>query len=514
MGESTPQYSDGLREILGQALDHGTTKPTVAYEENLRYATGRFLNPQRAEELRAAYEQEAENITALRQEVADFLSTSQGLTDAEFQTQYEDLERRIDDSAERVLDFRELPWWRKTREVFPSYFSDVRQVETYRQFADQRVMQWIPRKEEIGRFLTLARSAHQVRVARGEVTTDSSLRVLDIGGANGALGVLMTDLARESGLGISYTIVDPDAEIVSQARTAYADHENLDFMVQRSDEFVQSEYEHEPEVTRLLEEKSSLIATQQKQFENLCRVYDVAFGLEQSEKLDASEIEKIAAAFNGDFGIAVPPEALESAKAFGDFLHGARRDYRSIPEQFLQQANGKVRELNQRIESLLSRQPARYDLVINSWMPMESDFTPDIRQAHGVVIVYALARDGSTGIQSNDAVLVTHSRDPMRVGDDYSYATGDHYTAGEGWVGPASSEIRGTQYHNAIATQIEKRYAEDFLKLNGNAVDVVGRYPWEPQTKTVPEPVSLAGNDDFRAPLWRLAKELEPEGDY
>jgi len=321
--------------------------------------------------------------------------------------------------TEQMLVLQEIltpPKLRKPNINFP----DFQEIHSLDDFLNSFPLFFIPQKEEIARFLALARDIHNERINRKEKEISDPIRILDVGGGNGALGKLITDLAVENGLNVEYIVVDPNTPL-EQANTHYQSNPQMVFKKQTISDFNFEQYRDDSEILRLLTERADLIPESERKLHDLKKL-------------------------------------LEEIKSQGT-----------------------------------KRKTAKFDLVINSWMPSEVDLTNEIKEANGAAILYALEWYGATGCQPN----AMHPSPPAYFGFGESYNPGTSYESRLGWISHATRQIiemrRCNQldfwrvlddetypYSNGFVLQTKKGYGQQqswpFISTDG--IRCHGRYPW------------------------------------
>jgi hypothetical protein len=136
------------------------------------------LPEQRRTAARERLAREETNIRTISAQLAELRAHAPTIDDTSFQHAARAIEEAIAAACDRVANAAEYVDW-----LNPVEWSEI---HTLREFVDRRPMCWVPRKEDIGRLLTIAKRMHDARVARGEQSPDDPIRITDIGGANGA----------------------------------------------------------------------------------------------------------------------------------------------------------------------------------------------------------------------------------------------------------------------------------------------------------------------------------------
>ena len=337
---------------------------------------------------------------------------------------------------------------------------------------------------------------HSERLKRGEIQEGEPLRIVDIGGANGVLGKLITDLAKENGMDIDYQIVDPDAPTVRSSKEFYSKNSSLSFKEQTGIQFNHELHTGNPEISTLVEQRQKLIDDGERKLADLDRVIlDIEHQHTQS-RLDEGKMGVYRRILQSDFGITLPDSAMEDSDTFRDYLD---RDYSVFPsivfrDKYRKILNEPIFELTKQIDQLLANQPAKFDLVINSWMPVRMDLSKDVREANGAAILYVVEQYGATGCRS-DALF---PESPKQLGEEESYNPGVGYESRYGWVGHSTPQARNMlrsrekdlleshdsnvrPFSNGYIMQSKRGYASIAVASNPlhQGIEVKGHYPWE-----------------------------------
>lgn len=377
----------------------------------------------------------------LIQKAHELVSNQASLSDEEFDKRYKEIDRMIDDFKQAERYFH--------KESFTLSFVDILAVENFEQYIKGRwPMQIIPHKEEVGRILTLAKEAHLARVGRDEAMREDPIRIVDIGGSNGALGKLVSDLARENGLKIEYIIVDPDKATVQAAREFYRDDHSLKFISQTSEEYVANLYPNDPWLKMMIDLRKNRIEDGERKVKEL-KVYLKKIesdwvNLESNELPEA--MTKHCRILHEDFGIELDAASFSTYTDFLDtFEVEYIYEYDEVTERIYyeekyrnQVLQPEINAITKQINAHLIQMPTTTDLTINSWMPPRVDLTNDIQFINSTAILYALEKRGATGCQSKAAF----PEKPTRLGYGESYRQGDNYNSVFGWKSHSVPQIR------------------------------------------------------------------------
>ncbi|MBT4942096.1 MAG: hypothetical protein HOL80_02215 [Candidatus Magasanikbacteria bacterium] len=371
----------------------------------------------------------------------------------------------------------------KNPRKFSVDFVPILELHGLNEFLDSFPLQFIPTKCEIARILGLAKRMHEIRLCRGEKHKKDPIEIVDIGGGNGALGKLITNLAAENNIVINYTTVDPDKTTIQSALDYYKNDKSLNFFIGNAEDFVLEMYKEVPSVYTLLKERKKLILEGEERISDLQIVLQTI--LQNENHQDTCSVPLLFLdVLEKDFGITY----------FNLVIDLKSEIISSIEEKYINNWRAKINELTQKIGKVIAEQPARFDLVINSWMPPGIDFTKDIREAGGVAILYALERNGISGCR----IDLSYNDTIKTLGYEESYVPGPYYEQLYGWLSHSTPQARamdqlGQEYFykdvgkwaksfsNAFVVQIHKDYTRGGHFLNQKGTDLVSReiYPWE-----------------------------------
>lgn len=465
-----------------------------------------------ATDLLHSLENELEAITRFEKRHAALLEVAADISNEEFELRFQVLSLELQEITDRIHGIVRTS--RKKERPYTIEFIDLVTIKTLREFVDAFPLQFVPTKQEIGRILALAMHLHQSRVRRGDAKKDDPISIVDIGGSSGALGKLVTDLARECGIEIHYRIVDPDTHTVSKATEFYSDNPYLEFSNTTSWEYNLDHYSDHPDVYALLQERQSYIHQAEKTREDLVAIIkqlqrEMAKGELPQEKM--SYYRKL---FSQNFGIHIPSDMHDSTHVwdiFKRFFQGHIGETIDngwgcpAMQEYDRQILSHITRITQEVERALQRLPTQSDLVINSWMPVGVDFTRDVREAHGGGILYAMSNNGATGCPN--------SGDRDSYAYEKSYEPGDNYFFRSGWVSRSTPEtfflihshknprlnpfsIGEIGFMNAFIIQSRKHlgFADDMDDVVPEPQDVglthLDPYPWEAELTGMNDDVS------------------------
>lgn len=309
---------------------------------------------------------------------------------------------------------------------------------------------WIPRRFDIRRYVRVAELVHE------RANRNGPIRILDMGGAPGFLGKLIADEARQQGLEAEIVVVDPDKDANSQARAVYADTLNLSFDDGTAADAI---LKHGPELSA--KNKKHFTALEKSRLEN------IENGREELQLISATanaleEHTDPADLLTGPFG---EMAALIMAEAGIDPHHpGDVEEVRNaVAEHYRARRNvwrAKVNSMRDEQERLIAEAgagTAKFDVVLNSWMPSGIDFTPEIRLLAAPAIIYAFEKGGATGsLGAGDR--------PGDLGTEASYKTGQFYENKDvSWEGMGVG---------SLSTLAENRHLREFLRYSGGSGNI------------------------------------------
>ncbi|MBI4434215.1 hypothetical protein HY635_00105 [Candidatus Uhrbacteria bacterium] len=286
---------------------------------------------------------------------------------------------------------------------------------------------WIPRKIDIRRYVRVAELAHYQPGRTGPI------RILDVGGGSGFLAKLIADEGRAQGLEVEVVVVDPDERVVTEATRTFADTPELRFEVGTAKDALRRYGPDLPTNDReaydaLERDREALTARGREELTSIKATLAALEGTEDVSGLLRSPFgetaERFLRAAGVDLGGAADIEAAREAVA----RHYDER-FRVFHKDII-----STRDRQERLLMRQTRDPrdAKFDVVLNSWMPGGIDFTREIRAIGASAIIYALESGGATGTDD-------YGEGPGDLGRERSYGTGPSYGAG----GPAYREVAG-----------------------------------------------------------------------
>lgn len=441
---------------------------------------------EKREEMARSFEEAKESIRAFEEERADLLENHAEMSDEEFDRRYEEASKELFEITLRVNAYLRA---KHEERQFTLKFSDIAKVENLDTFLKELPLQFIPRKEEVGRMLALAQHMHQERVSRNEKGAGTPLQILDIGGANGALGKLVVDLAKENDIDIEYHVVDPDKSS-ALAADHYKDHPELNFSNTTGDAFNQKLHADNPDIVEKMKRRSQLIADGEKKKAEFNHVIRDIVG-QKPEKLDVEAARIYLKILRTDFDLELDENLADEPESLQKRL---RDDWFENADKVIEAWDKEIQELTETIQEQVADEPAAFDLVINSWAPPGRDLTKEVHEANGAAILYAAERYGATGCRE-DAYQPNY---PHRLGDGESYNPGKSYVSRLGWVSHSTPQAivygrmnhgnlwnetmdRGIPpYSNGFIVQTRKTFGEGLdLDPKTAGIKIEGSYPWE-----------------------------------
>lgn len=472
------ERSLGLRKILVDLIS--TKRVEKKYQDNMDCPD---TGDERREKLRRNLEAERARIEEFERQRKSLLEKYTEMSDQEFDQQFEEASAELDTILDRVIRYSDEY---KEPRGYMIEFVDIEQIKNLGEFLDKLPMQFVPRKEEIGRILALAKQMHDNRVKRGEKESAEPLKIVDIGGSNAALGKLVTDLAKENGLDIEYTIVDPDARTIQKAANFYKNNKSLQFKEQNGVDFNIERYRHDTKILALMEKRKEIINQGEKKRSDLRKVLSII--ISQKNSIDLETMRKYIHVLNNDFQL-----EFSETEDVGAFLEKIEHQ-EDVVATYMLRWREHTDFVTHEIESLVGTQPAQYDLVINSWMPVQIDLTNEVRQANGAAILYALEREGATGCRSD----ARYPESPVTLGHNESYHPGINYESKFGWVSHATPQAKhmmssqpdrfwelqsssASPFSNGFIIQTKNGYGSNSLSVEPSKVGIKidGGYAWE-----------------------------------
>jgi len=464
-----------LRKLL---LDHQNphTHIAVAETEDKKYRYSVIQKSTRSKEENGLLEDDRDRLFSCFKNLQNDYKKQ---TDEEFAKEYAGFVSARNDF---LIRYSPTFAYNKNPRKFTVDFVPILELRGLNEFLDSFPLQFIPTKCEIVRILTLAKRMHEIRLSRGEKCEKDPIEIVDIGGGNGALGALITNLADENNITINYTTVDPDIVAMQPALDYYANNKSVNFFTGSAEDFVLEMYKEVSHVYVLLQERKKRILAGEEKIADLHIVLQTV--LQNNNHQNDSSVALLLEILKKDFDIF----DLDSMSKIGAEIIS------TIEKEYIQNWQAKIDGLTQKIGKALATQPARFDLIINSWMPPGIDFTKDIREAGGAAILYALERNGVSGCR-----IRSSCGDTIKIlGYEESYMSGPYYEQWYGWVSHSTPQARamdqlGQEYFyqdagrwaksfsNAFVVQIHKEYKEsgDGFDYNNYELGLGEQYFWE-----------------------------------
>jgi hypothetical protein len=417
--------SKEMRGILGEEM--AGREPAKAAKHPIEMAE-RYGEPAEVAKLQERYEALADRLEELEAERDSLAEGSVDMDDAEFDRRAAALEEntkrvineiRRGESKESEIEWAGVVSWEK--------------IQGLDDFAEHKPMYWVPTKEEVGRILETAMSIHERRVQAGAVQPDEPISILDVGGANGALGKLVVDLAKENGLEVRYQVTDPLTEAVEKAAEQYRDESGLGFHDLTGGELASQELGDDPEIGPLAKARQEAIEQGRRAYDDLLRLKKVI--IRKQGGMTQADAERIAGILKQDFKLDIDPATLLDEQACDDLLEGGwdsenDEELKPLARRAMKPFSAAAREATKALETAIGQRPASRDLVINSWMPPDMDFTGDIRVSGGGAIMYLTERGGATGMHNVEDYDDGLADIP---GAENSYQPGPNYEEAAQW---------------------------------------------------------------------------------
>ena len=512
----SPELKKTLSEAIGAEDIHHAAEEAISISKF--YASGK---DKRLENIRRQYEEERENINAITERMERLRAEAETLSDAEFETRFSQLASSIEESGKRIeRDENE----RNNDRGHVAEFFERGEIKTFENFIEKFPMFWVPRKADISRIVAFAKRMHETALARGEKRNGEPIRIIDVGGSNGFLGTLVTEMARENGLNIEYMIVDPDQKTVKLAAKAYEKNKNLKFRAAFAGDVAEEAVNGDSELMEQLNLRKWLKSEGTPKLKDLDLLKQVIYRKQKDEQLDDAAIEKFRKIIAQDFGITIKTPAGDAEA----FLQAVNGDWKvsGAYKTYFGRAQEQITETALNIDRELLKRTSTHDLVINSWMPPGTDFTQDIRAINGRAILYITETWGATGVQQGSK----YPREITRLGEENSYGPGALYEPQLAWVGNSTPELANRQrakkggyrthgthdYSNAFLFQTKKNYGLSALDCAPEKMSIKtkGEYPWEKELNARGKlsPVrQLKKNEDYHETLETIIEDLGGE---
>jgi len=495
----SPELRAVLKKSIGTERIHEEVKDRIKYAGETNDPKDPFPMPTKSA-IRERYKQAEKIITEIERILATLAAECDSVSDDEFDERLERIETIIDSTIKDVVGYSRRPYWlpptpeRITEDTcYPSYppinlfnLADENSTFTYEEQSrydsfkpTESGLHWKPCKEDIGRILSVAISTHETRISRGEISADTPISIVDVGGANASLAQMLVTMGRDNGITIDYRIVDPDKDIITMARKMFP--QLFTYSTETAREFAINSIS-DRQIVEILFEREAQAQVWKNRYYDLHRIIDhIRNTLKTNKEVEEQFRNQFLDSLKNDFAINIPDSARADSASFIDFFErfvedSDENEYTDLPTRWKNQKRSELANFTDRVEDALISKPVTCDLVINSWMPKNLDFTPDIRAINGAAIVYALARDRSTGI--NDVVPSTL----QALDQDTSYSEGRNYSNQYGWVGRASDRAEQSliPYCNCILIQTRHDFREP-LRAHGvgtEKINIDGEYRW------------------------------------
>lgn len=337
---------------------------------------------------------------------------------------------------------------------------------------------WVPRRFDIQRYLRVALLAHERSGRSGP------MRVLDVGGGSGFMGKLLVDEAMRQGQEIEVVVIDPDKQTVAEARSVFADTPQLSFDEGTATDAVLN---YGPALPKEEKERFVHLENQRLQLmeagrDELKRVKATLNALEGESNLR----ELLSGPFGKMAGFILADAGVEE-KDWGNVEKVRTTLAKHYEERFsdLSVQIAKLRTEQERLMRAADVQTAKFDVVLNSWMPQGIDFTREIRWLAAPAIIYAKDPD-ATGVNRQSDL-------PNNLGKEASYQTGETYVSDPRleWKGMATSSARymgeERDYYRGGARNISEIQTRRDVGIVGmrravfadRPITEKDKYPWE-----------------------------------
>lgn len=380
----------------------------------------------------------------------------------------------LDKEVERSIGEREQV------EIYEHTVKRPENIQHFRDFLNPEggpTHNWIPRKYDIQRYLKTATEVH-ARCGR-----NGAIRVLDIGGGSGFLGKLIADEAKNQGLELEITVMDPDTKTVTKAKNTFSDTENLSFEIGTSNQALAL---FEPELTATEKNKFDELESKRLELlergkEELSHIKALLVSLEGED--DEQTTADISSILSGAFGNRASAILEQSGVSLDNLppleqIRDTLADFYNSRWEAHQQDVIAIRDEQEKIYAGKGTKQSKVDLVLNSWMPIGLDFTREMRMMNAPAIIYARERGGATGIYYLN-------RNPVNLGKEKSYGTGDNYADVSWWEGVATSEVRSEGYgYIGGAANVSEIHIHKSIGISDEELEIQNpsndnKYAWE-----------------------------------
>jgi hypothetical protein len=369
------------------------------------------------------------------------------------------------------------------RERVKIYGHTVRRPEDIKSFEDfisdkgGPPQYWIPRKYDIQRYIKSAVEAHERSGKSG------TIKVLDIGGGSGFLGKLIADEAKNQGLDLEVTVMDPDAETLTKAREVFSDTRNLKFETGTSNQALSM---FGPELTAIERDKFDELENKRLELlevgkEELSYIKAMLVGLEAEDDEEVAGPD-ILALLSGAFGNRARTILEQSGIALDQLppfeqIRDTVADFYRLRWEFHQREVLSIRDEQEKIYAQKELAQAKVDMVLNSWMPLGLDFTREMRMLNAPAIVFASHSGEATGIKYV-------SENPVNLGKVRSYDTGNNYKYISEWQGVATTEVSRYKYGYPGSANVSEIHFHKGVGILAEELDIpdpseAEGYAWE-----------------------------------
>lgn len=196
--------SNELKLLLTKACAAQAVRDAVAH-----WTDAEMVGPVLAPRAVSRLSQEQANIDTIDELARDLEQRGVDLSEESFKSEFKVLREEVE-SIERFIERGE----RGPKRQMVTEFVDMRTAVSYDRFCKELPMYWMPRREEVARILSLATDLHEQRVGKGEKSASDPIEIVDVGGGNGALCYLISQMASLNKLNVRCQVVDPDTSTV------------------------------------------------------------------------------------------------------------------------------------------------------------------------------------------------------------------------------------------------------------------------------------------------------------
>ncbi len=466
-----------LRRLLVPEHDVKDIRSRLSKINKNRFDEPSEVSESEREERQTALLADIEN---LKQKMSSLKENNSHLSEEEFDHAIQVLEDEKQNLIDRVYSLDTVSGKILTqRREFLTEMQGWEHISNAETLLDARgLLYWVPGKQDIARICAVGLHAYAERkmhAATGDIP--EPLRVIDVGGGNAALGQLLVEYAREQGFSIEYVVVDTDKEIVDAAQSHFRESfPELKFFHGTGSDYACEIYKDQEPLASYIREKQSLSHF----FNRRCK--DIAAILKSVKGSGENFSDTFSHALDvlrRDFQLDIDLDGVDI------LTKGIYHCQNAAIDQIFHPGKVEIEELTKKIETELKKQSPSVDLVLNSWMMPNMDYTADVRMLNGAAVVYALNESGSTGLNYRVESLNSN------VEWEESYKPGLLYRESAHWKINTRNDVakslgqkdfEGNSY-GKIRVQLRDFLPDGEYDPQKQELSVRGMYPWEKSSR-------------------------------